>query len=224
MFIDLLLNSPMTALVWIVVILLSITVHEFAHAWMAYKKGDRTAEAAGRLTMNPVAHIDPIGIIPLLLLGFGWAKPVPFNPYNLRDPRIDSVHIALAGPASNFILAAVAGIAYRALITTGFVASTSLLPTFLILLVLINLFLLFFNLIPIHPLDGSKLLDAILIKPQHMPLRRAITQYGPRVLFILIILSIMTPLNIFAFISVPAFLTCDALVGDYCSIILSAVL
>lgn len=220
MFLALITQAPMMALVWLAVILISITVHEFAHAWAGNRLGDSTAEQMGRLTLNPLAHIDPIGVIPLLLLGFGWAKPVPFNPYNLQDPKWDSVKIALAGPASNLIIATLAAILMRGLSSAGLISDLSLLSFFLILLVIINLFLLFFNIIPIHPLDGSKLLDALLVKPQHQKIRNAIAMYGPRVLLILILISILTPISVFSFISVPSYLACDALVGESCTAVL----
>lgn len=223
MFIGMLFNAPALAMVWIVVILLSITIHEFAHAYAASIKGDKTAELAGRLTLNPIAHIDPIGMIPLLLLGFGWAKPVPFNPYNLKDPRKDSVFIALAGPFANLLLASMAAITYRTLDLAGYLAEGSLLPAFLILLIIINLFLLFFNVIPIHPLDGSKIIDAILVKPHQQKLRQAIATYGPQFLFMLILISIVSSYNIFFFISAPSFAVCSSMLGENCSLLLGMI-
>lgn len=217
------MNSPAIAIVWIVVILLSITVHEFAHAYAAYRKGDKTAEQAGRLTLNPIAHIDPIGLIPLLLLGFGWAKPVPFNPYNLEDPRRDAVYIALAGPFANLLLAGLAAVTYRSLAMTGVMSPDSLLPAFLLLLIIINMFLLFFNIIPIHPLDGSKLVDALLVRPEHQNIRRMIAVYGPQVLMILVLISIFTPISVFSFISIPSFSVCSAMVGENCGMLLSLI-
>ena len=222
MFFQLLASAPASALVWIVVIVLSLTIHEFAHAYVGQIKGDRTAESMGRLTLNPLAHIDLIGFIPLLLFGFGWAKPVPFNPYNLKDPKKDSVHIALAGPLSNLIVAVLSAVALRVVVGTGFGAG-SLLEVFLILLVIINLFLLLFNIIPIHPLDGSKLVDALLTKPEHAKLRVAIATYGPQVLMALVLISIFTSINVFFFISVPAFVACDVMVGESCNALLLGV-
>ncbi|MFH1712160.1 MAG: site-2 protease family protein [Patescibacteria group bacterium] len=219
MFLQLIANSPTVALVWIIVILLSLTVHEFFHALVANWKGDKTAELAGRLTLNPIPHIDPIGLIPLLLLGFGWAKPVPFNPYNLKDPKRDAVHIALAGPLSNLLMAVLAGVTLRILLTTGVIGLLNLLTVFLVLLVIINLFLMFFNIIPIHPLDGSKLVDALLHAPQHQNLRNAIARYGSTGLMVLVMLSIMG-VPVFSFISWPSFFVCDALVGQNCSLLL----
>lgn len=219
MFLSLLTNSPMIALVWIVVILLSLTVHEFSHALVAHLKGDRTAELSGRLTLNPIAHIDPFGLIPLLLLGFGWAKPVPFNPYNLKDPKRDAVYIALAGPFSNLLLAGLAAITLRLLLTFEVIGFDNLLAVFLILLVVINLFLMFFNVVPVHPLDGSKLVDAILVKPSQQRLRNAIAKYGPQALMIMVVLSLIG-VNVFFFVSLPSFLACDFMVGQSCSTLL----
>lgn len=217
MIIDFLLQSPMLAIVWIAVILLSLTVHEFSHAYMAYRKGDRTAESAGRLTMNPLSHIDPIGFIALLFFGFGWAKPVPFNPYNLKDPRRDALHIALAGPTSNFLVAVAAALVFRLLIALDVLSMTSLLPTFLILLILVNLFLMIFNLVPLYPLDGSSILDAVLVKPHQQKIRQQIAFYGPRVLFTLVIIALLTNWNVFFFVSTPAYWMCDILTGGMCS-------
>lgn len=223
MFLQLISSNPAVAFVWIVVIFISLTIHEFAHALAGKLKGDRTAEAAGRLTLNPIAHIDPVGLIPLVLLGFGWARPVPFNPYNLRDPKWDAVFIALAGPLANLLMAITAGLILRILLLAEVITTNNLLAAFLILLVIINLFLMFFNLIPIHPLDGSKLLDAFLFKPEHMALRRAIATYGPQVLLMLVILSILTRFDVFFFISTPAYLTCSAITGSNCVVMLMGI-
>ena len=169
MFINFLLGNPLVALVWITVIFISLTVHEFSHALAANKLGDKTAEYMGRLTLNPIKHIDPIGLIPLLLFGFGWAKPVPFNPYNLQDPKRDAVIIALAGPFSNLVIAIIAGIILQIMgATAGLDPNNLLVVLFLLLLVLINLFLLFLQ----HHSDSSArwikaYLDAILVKPEH---------------------------------------------------------
>ena len=116
MFIELLTNAPAIALAWILAIFISLTIHEFSHALVGKLRGDSTAEREGRLTLNPLAHLDPIGMIPLLLFGFGWAKPVPFNPYNLKNPKWDSVAIALAGPASNFVVASASAVVLRTVI------------------------------------------------------------------------------------------------------------
>ena len=149
-------------------ILLAITVHEFSHGLAAFLQGDKTAYDAGRLTLNPIAHLDPIGsiLIPgvLILSGspflIGWAKPVPFNPHNLRSGRFGSFLVGLAGPLSNFIIAVCAALAIK----TFFPAfgGANFLVIFLAQLFLINVVLGTFNLIPVPPLDGSKILFNLL--------------------------------------------------------------
>src|SRR3989339_1659402 len=119
MFLSLLSSSPMVALAWVAAILLSLTIHEFSHALVSMWRGDHTAERAGRLTLNPLAHLDLMGFIPILLLGFGWAKPVPYNPYNLKNPKWDSVLVGIAGPVTNLLLAVIAAIIMRLLIVNG---------------------------------------------------------------------------------------------------------
>lgn len=216
MFLELFFGSPAIALAWVAAILISLTVHEFSHALMAKLRGDRTAEREGRLTLNPMAHMDPLGTILILLFGFGWAKPVPYNPYNLKDSKWDSVRIGLAGPASNLIMAIAAGIGFRLLVGGDALSVFNLLSIFLFLLILLNLFLLLFNIIPVHPLDGSKLFFALFDKPQYAKARHLVGHYGPRVLMIAVLLSAFTSFNIFFFISEPAFVVCDALTGTSC--------
>ncbi|MBI5793621.1 site-2 protease family protein [Candidatus Uhrbacteria bacterium] len=216
MFLELFLGSPAVAMVWVVAILGSLTIHEFSHALVGKLVGDKTAEREGRLTLNPLSHIDPTGFILLLLFGFGWAKPVPYNPYNLKDPKWDSVKIALAGPLSNLVIASIAGVAFRLLVGGGVIESLNLLAIFLFLTILLNLFLMFFNVIPVHPLDGSKLFFALFDQPKYAALRTAVALYGPRVLMIAVFISAFTSLNVFFFVSAPAFATCDALLGQSC--------
>ena len=215
MFIDLLSTAPALAIAWLVSIILALTIHEFSHALVGTWCGDHTAEREGRLTLNPLAHIDWIGFLPLLLLGFGWAKPVPFNPYHLKNPKWDSVKIALAGPISNFLLALVSALILRFLLGQGFIATDNLLVAFLFLTILINLFLLFFNLIPIHPLDGSKLFFALFDHPKWDYLRQFVAIRGPQILLFLILFSFLG-FPVFSFVSIPAFGTCDVLLGENC--------
>ncbi len=215
MLFQLLFSTPLFALAWIVAIVLSLTVHEFAHALVGKWRGDDTAESLGRLTLNPLAHLDPVGTLMLLFVGFGWAKPVPFDPRNLKNPAWDGVAIALAGPFSNLLLATLAAVAYRNLAEVAFAQGT-MLPIFLILLIFTNLLLLFFNLIPVPPLDGSKVIDAVLYRSGYEHVGLWLNLYGPRILLGLVIISMVTNLNIFGFIQAPAILGCDSLVGRSC--------
>lgn len=134
-------------------VLIALTIHEFAHAWAANNLGDPTARLEGRMSLNPLAHLDPIGTLTLIFFGFGWGKPVPVDSYNLKNPRRDSALISLAGPGSNFIL-------------TLLLAGINLvfpLPLYILRpLMTINLGLGLFNLIPLAPLDGSKILIGLL--------------------------------------------------------------
>lgn len=151
----------------IAILVISVVIHEVSHGYAAYLQGDTTAFYAGRLTLNPIKHLDFIGsiLVPILLyimsqgsFTFGWAKPVPFNPYNLRNQRWGELIVAIAGPISNIVIALVFGLMIRfagALLPAGFL-------TLSILVVLINVGLAIFNLIPVPPLDGSKILFAFL--------------------------------------------------------------
>ncbi len=138
-------------------ILIALTVHEFSHAWVAYKLGDYTAKAEGRLSLNPLVHLDPIGTIVLFLFRFGWAKPVPIAEYNFANPPLGTTLTSLAGPLSNFILAIVGTMVFH-LIDTDHLLINSLVIYF----VFINIALMCFNLLPIPPLDGHKIIRGLL--------------------------------------------------------------
>jgi len=221
MFLSLISSSPALAVAWLIGIVVSLTIHEFSHALVALWLGDHTAEREGRLTLNPLAHLDLFGFIPLLLFGFGWAKPVPFNSYNLKNPKWDSVKIALAGPLSNLLLALIAGIAFR--FVSESLGPTNLLSIFLFLTILLNLFLMFFNVIPIHPLDGSKLFFALFDAPKYASLRSWVAIRGPQVLMIAVFISLLTNIDIFFFISAPAYAVCNGLIGGSCGGYLSLI-
>ncbi|GIW60419.1 MAG: peptidase [Patescibacteria group bacterium] len=153
---DLLVQNPAIFGVIILSLVISLSVHEFAHALVSFKLGDPTAKYLGRVTLNPRAHIDPLGMAFLVIAGFGWGRPVPFNPLNLKNPKRDSALIALAGPASNFVLASAAALLLR------FLGQDSLIGAILYLLVFYNLVLGVFNLMPFHPLDGFKIVGGFL--------------------------------------------------------------
>lgn len=139
----------------------ALPVHEFAHAWVAHKMGDDTAKYQGRLTLNPMAHLDLVGTLMLLLAGVGWARPVPINPRNFKNPKLGMALSSLAGPLSNILLALVFMIAYKALVLVGlFTSATALftLATILSIMASTNVYLAVFNLLPLPPLDGSRVL------------------------------------------------------------------
>lgn len=151
----------------IIVLVMSVVIHEVSHGYMAYLLGDPTAKLAGRLTLNPISHIDPIGSIALpfllsLLPGgvvFGWAKPVPYNPYNLQAGKWGPACVAAAGPASNIVLAVVFGFLVRFSVVLGLNSATA---TIFSVIVLVNIMLALFNLIPIPPLDGATIFFSFL--------------------------------------------------------------
>ena len=214
MFFSLLFSDPFLAVAWVVAVLSAITIHEFSHAMMANIRGDHTAEAAGRLTLNPLSHIDLFGFISFLLIGYGWAKPVPFNPYNLKNTRWDGVLVAFAGPVSNLILAVVSAFILRGLLGAGVIAVSNLLVYFLFLVMTLNLGLLFFNLIPLPPLDGSKIWHAIFDTFMHNPqLGQMIEQRGQMLLMFLIVLSFVG-INIFFFLDFLVSKTSGVLLGS----------
>lgn len=153
----------MTEIFIYIIIVLSAVFHEYAHGWAAYQLGDSTAKDAGRLTLNPLVHLDPIGtvILPLFLLFtsgmfLGWAKPVPYNPYNFRDLKYGTLKVAAAGPGANFLIALVLGLILRLFLPV--ISSYSMaLPFYLGFIIYVNIFLALFNLLPFPPLDGSKI-------------------------------------------------------------------
>ena len=149
-----------------VVVLLAISVHEMAHGFVAYKLGDPTAKSMGRLSLNPLKHLDPIGAICMLLFGFGWAKPVMVNPYYFKNIKRDTALVSLGGPLSNFILAFIGIAVYKILIVcnTPLNAFTNIVVVFLANFIYLNIGLGTFNLLPIPPLDGSKIFLPLLPK------------------------------------------------------------
>ena len=179
-----------------IIIILSAVFHEYAHAWSAYRLGDSTAKDQGRLTLNPIKHIDPVGtvLVPLLLLFtsgifIGWAKPVPYNPYNLRDQKYGDLKVGIAGPIANFLIAIILGLLLR--LFGGYMLVNDAFLGFVSIVVYINIVLGLFNLIPIPPLDGSKILMDIF--PES---RRFIEQIGIFGIFLALFLAfyILSPI------------------------------
>ena len=181
----------------VVLVMISAIIHEVAHGWVAYKCGDPTAKEAGRLTLNPMAHIDPFGsiVLPLLMSMtggpvFAFAKPVPYNPYRLKNPKRDEVLVALAGPLSNLIQAILGALLFR-LIQASMVSSMNydlimvyfVLQKILLTYVIVNLSLMFFNLIPLPPLDGSSLIS-VFLKPEQMANYYKVQSYSMPILLV----------------------------------------
>mgnify|MGYP000917008173 FL=1 len=171
----------------------ALSFHEFAHAWMAEKCGDNTAARMGRLTLNPMAHLDMMGSLMILFVGFGWAKPVPVDGSNLRNPRTDMMKVAAAGPVSNLLLAMVAGLVLRFMNGTGLFTDSIFI--LLIYFTRINIALAVFNLIPVAPLDGSQIFSGYLMKTNPQ-LAWKIQSYGPQVLFGVILFGYFTGFSI----------------------------
>jgi Zn-dependent protease len=197
-----LFQDPLILIPFIPVLLLALTLHEFGHAWTALYFGDPTAKLAGRVTLDPLKHLDPMGTIFMLIAQFGWAKPVPVNPANITHPRAD-LWVSLAGIIANLLQAVLYALVFHAVLNVApHLFSTnfgSFLGLFLRLGVLINLSLALFNLLPIFPLDGSHVLKNLLPWP---PVRRFTAwsdQYGAMVLFGLLVIgsvSNFSPLRI----------------------------
>jgi Zn-dependent protease len=177
-------------------IILGLTVHEYCHALVAHMCGDSTSKDQGRVTLNPLKHIDPLGFIMLIIAGFGWAKPVQFNEQKLRNPKMDVIKIALAGPLSNAVIAMVLSIVFSLLSSAlpPYVTPTmQIVSEVFLYAIYINWALFIFNLIPLPPLDGSHLLLSLFKK--FPDLYSALYKYGSFLLFGLIIASMVTKIN-----------------------------
>ena len=197
-----LLRLPMEVLVILLPILIfSLCFHEFSHGYIAYKLGDHTAARNGRLTLNPLAHLDPIGSLMILFVGFGWAKPVPVNPVNFSNPRVDMMKVAFAGPASNLILAFTGGLIMRLFNFVGFMQSEMFIKT-LYLFIFINISLAVFNMIPVAPLDGSQIFGNMISK-NNPELAWKLQMYGPKILMGIILIGMVTPFSILRFLMMP---------------------
>ena len=195
--------DPPTLIARIITLVIAFSIHEFAHAWTADQLGDGTPRLNGRLTLNPLAHLDIFGSILLLLTGFGWAKPVPVNPYALRRRTPAGMMIvAAAGPLSNLMLAILAAIPFKLGLISPYASIGTVLPNLSFLLlefIFINLILLFFNLIPIFPLDGEKVAEYFL-PPNGQETLLRLRPYGPMILMALLFLLPMVGLDVFTWL------------------------
>ena len=184
----LLRTPPEVLLLLVPVLLFALCFHEFAHAWVANKLGDPTAKHSGRLTLNPLAHLDLMGSLMILFVGFGWAKPVPVDVRYLQNPRTDMMKVAFAGPAANLLLAFIGGTIIRAHLVGGS------LILMLVLFTQINIMLAVFNMIPIPPLDGSQIFSGLMVR-KNPNLVMKLQMYGPQILFGLILIGYLTEIS-----------------------------
>lgn len=175
----------------IITLIIAFTVHEFAHAYVAYKFGDETAKRQGRLTLNPIQHLDPIGTLLILIAGFGWARPVPVNRFFFKNPRLAGILVSVAGPISNLLLACIGFLVWYGLLAAGFAEQ---LPTYVAdffnVFIDLNLVLFVFNLLPLPPLDGYRIIEDLA--PSNI--RAKMTQYEVYGSVIFLIL-VLTPLD-----------------------------
>ena len=174
-----------------ITLIIAFSVHEFAHAFTAWKFGDQTAKNQGRLTLNPARHLDPIGTILIFIAGFGWARPVPVNRFFFKKPRIAGVTVSFAGPFSNFVMASLGYLIWYALMSSGLGAGMpSFVPDFLEIFIHLNLVLFVFNLLPLPPLDGYRIVEDLMPND----IRAKMTQYEQYGVLIFLIL-VITPLD-----------------------------
>lgn len=184
-----LFENPLLFVAIAVALVFSVTLHEFSHAYVAYKLGDPTAKNLGRVSLNPLAHLDPLGTLTLLIAGFGWGKAVPVNYLNLKNPKRDAAIISFAGPGSNFAMAIFLAVVLRIIESTlstnpvsNSLSPALLLTTFLYPIILYNIILGIFNMLPIEPLDGFKIVNGLL--PPHLSVQWI--QLAPYGIYILI--------------------------------------
>jgi len=210
-------RDPQGTIILIIALIFSLSFHEFSHAYIAYKLGDNTAAYQGRLTLNPLAHLDPFGSLMLLVVGFGYAKPVPVNPMNLHNPRTDMMKVAFAGPASNLLLCLAGCLLMRFIGIDELTEVINLKPSYLapewelvfnakgkmlFTFSAINMMLAVFNMIPIHPLDGGQIFGGFLDKV-NPKFSYQLRTYGPQVLMGVIFFGIFTGFSLIGIIITP---------------------
>jgi len=209
------ISSFDTVVFMVVALILAITFHEAAHAWMATRLGDDTPKMMGRLTLNPLAHLDPIGTLLIFVVGFGWGRPVMYNPNNIKSGRFGEMLIALAGPFANVIMAFVFALPGRIYLLQHSSLPQGQIYVFLATVVTLNIFLAAFNLIPIPPLDGSKILYLILENFGASPRSIiALEQMGPMLLLILILADRLLGTHILQTLLEPVIILLQWIVGS----------
>lgn len=199
MILNLLFTDPMLFLAWLIAIIFALSIHEFAHAYLAITQGDPTAKLMGRVSLNPLAHIDAFGFLAILLIGFGWAKPVPVNPLYFKNKKWGDAIVAFAGPVSNFIAAIIFGITLKLVLTYGNFSSENLMIQFFLFLIMINVSLGVFNLIPIPPLDGHHILFSVLPNSFN-DIKIWLLKNGPTFLLIIILADSFLNIGIFSYL------------------------
>ena len=201
-------TDPQAGIILIIALVFSLSFHEFAHAYAAYRLGDNTAAYQGRLTLNPLAHLDPVGSLMLLFIGFGYAKPVPVNAMNLGNPRVDMMKVAFAGPFSNLVLSLSGCVLMRIMgidqltEVIGYRRELSSVGNMLFTFSAINMILAVFNMIPIHPLDGGQIFGGFLDKA-NPNLSYRLRVHGPKVLFAIIFVGLFTGVSLLSFLFNP---------------------
>lgn len=184
------------ALLSLPAVLIALSFHEWAHAYAAYKLGDPTARNLGRMTVNPFKHMDPIGFILLILVRFGWARPVPVNPRNFSHPKRDNVIVSLAGIVTNFILALIALLVIFILMLIEF--ESQIISSILWNIFFLNLSLMIFNIIPIPPLDGYRVLESVLMRRVGPKPFFYLQRYGSLILLVLLVTGVLS--NVLSFV------------------------
>ena len=200
-----LLNLEFEILVLLIpALVLSLCVHEYSHGIVAYHYGDDTAYQNGRLTLNPMKHLDPVGTMMLLFIGFGYAKPVPVNPYNLQNPKSDMIKVAAAGPISNLCLAFCGIFIMYAIFHINHLLLNTSIKTFLQIFIQINIYLALFNLLPLYPLDGGQIFGNLLSE-KYPKLIYNLQTYGPKILMVIILIGIISGFSILGAILQPLY-------------------
>jgi len=212
--------EPQILILLLPALIFSLCVHEFSHGVIAYYYGDDTAYRYGRLTLNPLKHLDPVGSLMLLFIGFGYAKPVPVNPLNLQNPRKDMIKVAAAGPISNLLLAFIGTFTLYFIFYASPHFLTKTLNMFFSLFIQINIFLAIFNLLPIYPLDGGQIFGNMLSQ-RYPEFNSYMQMYGPRILMIIIFIGIFTGFSLIGIILSPLYEIVNSIFVNIVKLILS---